>query len=70
MNEDEILMGATQIAHKVQKKVLVKKKNVKATGKHRSNKFLVVVECVSVDYNYACYKKKLCKCKHELIKFW
>lgn len=43
MNEDEILMGATQIAHKVQKKVLVKKKNVKATGKHRSNKFLVVV---------------------------
>lgn len=44
MNEDEILMGATQIAHKVQKKVLVKKKNVKATGKHRSNKFLVVVE--------------------------
>lgn len=45
MNEDEILMGATQIAHKVQKKVLVnKKKDVKATGKHRSNEFLVVVE--------------------------
>lgn len=53
MNDDEILMGATQIAHKVQKKVQIKgEKNVKSNWQ-ASNKFLVCIISVSVDYNYA-----------------
>lgn len=74
MNDDEILMGATQIAHKVQKKVQIKgEKNVKSNWQ-ASNKFLVCIISVAVDYTYACFKQKImqmqkvCKCTHFFLK--
>lgn len=55
MNEDEILMGATQIAHKVQKKVLVKKikcKKLKSKEKSKVWRYIYVVKKIKAKFTY------------------
>lgn len=59
MNEDEILMGATQIAHKVQKKVLVKKKKcekLKSKEKSKVWRYIYVVKKIKALGTHTCKK--------------